>query len=131
MDISVLLTVVPPVLTAVSAYLIASRKYAISERINKAKLETETQNQALIIVRGVMHDMCEDLRKDIESLKRNNMLLQEEVDENKKKINDLESQLRTSHDLIDVMKSEILTLKKTIALYEEQIMRLQGAGDEH
>jgi chromosome segregation ATPase len=124
MDLSLIITIVPPFLTAATAYLIARRKYAISQKISAAKFESDAQNQALIIVREVMHDMREDFRKEIDDLKLENKKLGEITEQNKRRIKDLEDQLNANDILIESLRSEISTLKKTISLYEQEIQRL-------
>lgn len=61
---SSLLLIVPPIVTASFAYLIAKKKNIISERMNRAKIDSESQSQALDIVKGVMVDMRNELHRE-------------------------------------------------------------------
>lgn len=125
-DLGAILLILPPVLTAVFAYLVARKKNAIGERINKAKIDAEIQVEALNIVKGVMTDMREELRREIDELRKENEYLKDEVRINKNKINALESQLAASDELVSTLKSEIATLQSAIALYKAENERLRG-----
>ena len=125
LDTSSIILIVPPILTAAFAYLIARKKNIVSERINKSKIESEIQIQALTIVRGVMNDMRDEFKREIESLKRENELLKAEIEENGNKIDTLQLQLTASDLLVATLKSEISTLQNAINLYKEENARLK------
>lgn len=125
LDVSVIVTIVPPILTAVFAYLVARKRNIISERINKAKVDADVQSQALNIVRGVMNDMRDEFRREIESLRAENVKLKAEVNENRNQIANLQEQLTASDVLVESLRSEISILKKTLTIYEEEIARLR------
>lgn len=125
LDINVIVTVVPPILTAVFAYLIARKRNIITERMGRAKVDADIQAQALNIVRGVMNDMRDDFQKEISSLKTENAKLKEEVEENSLRLQTLQKQLIASDELVATLRSEISTLKKTLSIYEEEIARLR------
>lgn len=125
LDANVLLTILPPVLTAVFAYLIARKRNIISEKINRAKVEADVQTQALTIVRGVMNDMRDEFRREIEELKLDNQNLKREIDANRTRLQILQEQLTASDELVETLRSEISTLRKTVALYEAEIDRLK------
>ena len=60
----IIITIIPPILTAIFAYLIAWKRNIISEKMDKAKLDADIQSQALTIVKSVMNDMREELRRE-------------------------------------------------------------------
>jgi chromosome segregation ATPase len=124
-DLSIIVTIVPPVVTAIFAYLVARKKNIVSERISRAKVDADIQSQALNLVRGVMNDMREDFHREITSLKEENEKLKEEMEDNKSRVQNLEKQLVASDELIETLRSEISTLKKTLTFYEEEIARLR------
>lgn len=124
-DLSIIVTIVPPVVTAVFAYLVARKKNLVMERINRAKVDADVQTQALNLVRGVMNDMRDDFHREIMSLKVENEKLKAEIEDNKSRVQSLEKQLIASDELIETLRSEISTLKKTLTFYEEEIARLR------
>ena len=125
MDISIFITIIPPILTAVFAYLVARKRNIVSERLNKAKIDADIQSQALTIVKGVMNDMRDELRREIDMLRKENEVLKLSVKDNQDKIATLSNQLDASDQLIAVLKSEIITLQSTIKVYEEELTRLR------
>jgi CII-binding regulator of phage lambda lysogenization HflD len=125
LDVNVLITILPPILAAVFAYLIARKRNAASERVNRAKIEADVQTQALQIVRGVMNDMRDEFKREIDALHNENKSLREEIEENKSRLMVLQKQLVASDELVETMRSEISALKKTLAVYEAEIERLR------
>jgi len=125
LDASSLLLIVPPILTATFAYMVARKKNVITERIGRAKIDSEIQTQALTIVRGVMNDMRDEFRREIDALKKENEFLKEEVDDNRNKIEHLQTQLTASDVLVASLKSEISTLQSALKLYQEENARLK------
>jgi chromosome segregation ATPase len=124
-DSSIIITIVPPIITAIFAYLIARKKNVIAEKINKSKVDAEIHNQAFTIVRGVMNDMREELRREISDLRKDNDKLKEKVEENYSKIESLIEQCMISDKLVETLRSEIATLRATIKTYEDEIVRLK------
>jgi hypothetical protein len=125
LDVNVLITILPPILAAVFAYLIARKRNAASERVNRAKIEADVQTQALQIVRGVMNDMRDEFKREIDALRNENKSLKYEIEENKSRLVVLQKQLVASDELVETMRSEISALKKTLAVYEAEIERLR------
>ena len=125
LDVNVILTILPPVLSAVFAYLIARKRNTISERVNRAKVDADVQIQALQIVRGVMTDMRDEFKQEIENLRNENKTLKQEIEENTSRLTLLQKQLLASDELVETLRSEISTLKKTLALYEVENERLR------
>jgi chromosome segregation ATPase len=125
LDVNVLITILPPILTAVFAYLIARKRNIVSERVNRAKIDADVQTQALQIVRGVMTDMREEFKREIDVLRAENKTLREEIEENKDRLMILQKQLVASDELVETMRSEISALKKTLTVYEAEIERLR------
>ncbi len=125
LDVNVLITILPPILTAVFAYLIARKRNIVSERVNRAKIDADVQTQALQIVRGVMTDMREEFKREIDVLRAENKALKEEVENNKDRLTTLQKQLVASDELVETMRSEISALKKTLIVYEAEIERLR------
>jgi CII-binding regulator of phage lambda lysogenization HflD len=125
LDVNVLITILPPILAAVFAYLIARKRNAASERVNRAKIEADVQTQALQIVRGVMNDMRDEFKREIDALRNENRTLKVEIEENKNRLMVLQKQLVASDELVETMRSEISALKKTLAVYEAEIERLR------
>jgi chromosome segregation ATPase len=124
-DLSIIVTIVPPIVTAAFAYLVARKKNIVSERITRAKVDADVQTQALNLVRGVMNDMRQDFHREITSLKEDNQKLRQEIEENSSSLQILQKQLVASDELIETLRSEISTLKKTLTFYEEEIARLR------
>jgi chromosome segregation ATPase len=124
----ILITVVPPILTGVFAFLIARKKNIITEKVSRAKIDAEIQTQALTIVRGVMNDMRDEFRREIASLKVENERLRVKVEDTEKDIRGLHVQLRVSDELVANLKGEIATLRSTIKIYEDEIVRLKQLG---
>jgi chromosome segregation ATPase len=127
-DSGILITVVPPILTGVFAFLIARKKNIITEKVSRAKIDAEIQTQALTIVRGVMNDMRDEFRREIASLKVENERLRVKVEDTEKDIRGLHVQLRVSDELVANLKGEIATLRSTIKIYEDEIVRLKQLG---
>jgi chromosome segregation ATPase len=125
LDANTIILVVPPILTAAFAYLVARKKNIVTERLNRAKIDSEIQNQALTIVRGVMNDMRDEFRREIDNLKDENITLKQEIEENKNRIETLQIQLTASDVLVATLKSEISTLQQAINLYKEENARLK------
>ena len=125
LDVNVLITVLPPILAAVFTYLLARKKNTISERVGRAKIDADVQTQALQIVRGVMTDMREEFKREIDVLRNENKTLRYEIEENKGRLIVLQKQLATSDELVETMRSEISALKKTLNVYEAEIERLR------
>jgi chromosome segregation ATPase len=122
---SIIITVVPPIVTGVFAYLIARKKNILSEKINKAKIDAEIQTQALTIVRGVRNDMRDEFKREIESLKDDNNRLRNQVLDTESSIKKLNTQLAASDLLVDTLQKEIAALRNTIEIYEKEIARLR------
>lgn len=125
-DASILVTIIPPIVTGVFAYLIARKKNAITEKLNKAKVDAEIQTQALTIVRGVMNDMRDEFKREIASLKEENEILSKKASDNEENIKSLNQQLQASEKLIATLRSEIDALQLTIKIYEGELNRLRG-----
>ena len=117
-DASIIITIVPPIVTGVFAYLIARKKNTLSEKIGKAKIDAEIQNQALTIVRGVMNDMRDEFKREIENLKQDNDRLRKQVLDTESNIRKLYDQLRASDELVETLQKEIAALRNTIKIYE-------------
>lgn len=124
-DLNIIVTIVPPVVTAVFAYLVARKKNIVTERINRAKVDSDVQAQALNLVRGVMNDMREDFHREMTEMKDENQKLRVQIDENKSHIQSLQRQISVNDELTETLRSEISTLKKTLSVYEEEITRLR------
>jgi peptidoglycan hydrolase CwlO-like protein len=124
-DINAIITITPPILTAIFAYLLARKKNALNVKMNKAKIDAEIQGQALSLVRSVMNDMRDEFRKEIKRLTEENNNLKAKIEDTERNIITLNRQIKTSDDLIATLKSEISTLKSTIKIYEDEIARLK------
>ena len=118
MDMGVIITIIPPILTAIFAYLIAWKRNIISEKMDKAKLDADIQSQALTIVKSVMNDMREELRREIEVLRKEKDALKIQIESSEIQIKDLRTQLEASDEIIFALKSQISILQSTIKLYE-------------
>ena len=127
LDASAILLIVPPIVTAAFAYMVARKKNVVTERMGRAKIDSEIQTQALTIVRGVMNDMRDEFRREIDSLTKENETLKEEVADNANKIETLHVQLTASDVLVATLKSEINTLQNAIKMYQEENARLRKA----
>lgn len=129
MDSNLILTIVPTALSAGFAFLIAKRRNLVSERINKAKIDSEIQSQALKLVETVVNDMRTDFRNEINTLREENRNFKIEIESNSDRINSLQDQLTVSDDIIQTLKSEINTLRSTLKLYEAENARLKSKGE--
>jgi len=125
LDVNILITIIPPVLTAVFAYLIARKKNVITERMNRAKVDADVQSQALNIVRGVITDMRDEFKRELDELRKENATLKHEIENNRNDLKNLQEQLDSRDAMIDTLQSEISALKKTVNLYEAEIERLR------
>lgn len=126
LDTSAIILIVPPILSAAFAYLIARKKNVVTERLNRAKIDSEIQTQALTIVRGVMNDMRDEFKREIDALKKENEGFKAEIALNANKISTLQIQLTASDVLVATLKSEISTLQGAIKMYQEENARLRG-----
>jgi chromosome segregation ATPase len=120
-DTSIFITVVPPIFAAVIAYAIARIKSNANERIQRAKIEAEMNTKALEMVRSVIDDMKEEMKAEIESLRKENKTLRGEMIQNKEEIEALRQRLHASTELQDAMRVEINSLKATIEWYEQKL----------
>lgn len=125
LDVNVLITILPPIFAAIFAYLIARKRNATSERVNRAKIDADVQTQALQIVKGVMEDMRDEFKREIDALRNENKALKQQIDENQSRLKGLQQQLVASDELVETLRSEISALKKTLMLYEAEIERLR------
>lgn len=128
LELSVIITIVPPIVTGVFAYMVARKKNIVAERINRARVDADVQTQALTIVRQVMNDMREDFQREMSVLKEENQNLKRQIDENKTHLESMQAQMEASDILIETLKSELSTLKKTLTIYEKEIERLRNGG---
>ena len=128
LDVSVIITIVPPIVTGIFAYMVARKKNIVAERISRAKVDADVQTQALTIVRQVMNDMREDFQREMSVLKEENKNLKAQIDDNKEKLQSMQEQMEASDILIETLKSELSTLKKTLTIYEKEIERLRNGG---
>ncbi len=126
LDTSAIILIVPPILSAGFAYLVARKKNIVTERLNRAKIDSEIQTQALTIVRGVMNDMRDEFKREIDALKKENEGFKREIELNTNKISTLQIQLTASDVLVATLKSEISTLQGAIKMYQEENARLRG-----
>lgn len=126
LDINAIILIIPPILTAAFAYLVARKKNIITERISKAKIDSEIQVQALSIVEKVMGEMRAELRREIDELRKENDSLKKEIFISRDRIESLETQLDSSNQLISTLRSEISTLQNALSMYKEENMRLKS-----
>lgn len=119
---SVLITIIPPMFAALLAYFLARKRNLTQEKVQKAKIDAEIQTKALEIVSSVVADV----RRELESLKRENADLREKMDDNRKEMENLQRQIKTNEDLISALRTEISSLRSTIMIYENQISRLKN-----
>ena len=125
-DVNAIILIVPPILTAGMAYLVARKKNVVNERVGKAKIDAEIQSQALTIVRGVMTDMRDEFRRELEDLKKENISLRKDLNNQTLQITSLQTQLSASGELINSLKHEITTLQITGELYRKENERLKN-----
>jgi chromosome segregation ATPase len=124
-DINAIIIIIPPILTAAFAYLVARKKNIITERIGKAKIEFEVQVQALSIVEKVMAEVRIELRREIDDLRKENESLKKVIVDSQIRIDSLESQLDINNQLISTLKSEIAALQIALSMYKEENIRLK------
>lgn len=125
MDYTIIITTIPPILTAVFAYLIARKRNDISERINKAKIDSEIHNSALSIVQDIWKDHKLELKREIEDLRVDNDTIRKKMAAAEEEIVKLRGLLKSNDDLINTLTKEISSLKNTIQEYEREISRLK------
>jgi hypothetical protein len=126
LDANAIILIVPPILSAGFAYLVARKKNIVTERLSRAKIDSEIQTQALTIVRGVMNDMRAEFKREIDALKKESEGFKAEISLNAHKISTLQIQLTASDVLVATLKSEISTLQGAIKMYQEENARLRG-----
>jgi len=125
-DINAIILIIPPILTAAFAYLVARKKNIINERIGKAKIDAEIQSQAFSIVEKVMSEMKIDFRREIDNLRKENEILKNAIVESQTKIKSLELQLDASNQLVSTLKAEIASLQAALSIYKEENRRLKS-----
>jgi uncharacterized coiled-coil DUF342 family protein len=125
-DTNAIILIIPPILTAAFAYLIARKKNIITERLSKAKIDSEIQVQALTVVEKVMGEMRTELRREIDELRKENEYLKKAIVDSQARIETLESQLDASNELVAILRSEISTLQTAISMYKEENNRLKA-----
>lgn len=133
LDLTIILAaVIPALITAVTTYLVTRRKNNTAEKINRAQVESDIQNHALGIVKTVMDDMRSEFKREIDDLKKENLRLEERIVNNDLKISDqtkliedLQDKLSESDLIIKGLRSEVVLLKKTNEMYENEIQRLK------
>jgi sensor domain CHASE-containing protein len=125
-DGNILITIVPPIVTALIAYGMALVKSRSHERIQRAKIEAEVDNKAMEMVRSVMEELRQELKAEINLLREENKMLRKEANTNREEIERLRQRLRDSDILQDSMKSEIVSLQKTIQWYEQKFRDAGG-----
>lgn len=121
-----IISIIPSIIASVLTYFISKRKQIASEKIYRAKLESEIQSQSLTIVKSAMDAMRTELHQEIDRLRAENKSLHKIVEENNDKIHDLHVQLKASDRLVESMQTEMIALKSTIKMYEDEIARLRG-----
>lgn len=126
LDINAIILIIPPIISAAFAYLIARKKNLITERMSKAKIDSEIQTQALTIVEKVMSDMRQELRREIDELRKENEELKKAITESDTKIDALQNQLEASNHLVSILRSEIGTLQTALTMYKEENFRLKS-----
>lgn len=125
LDTNAIILIIPPIITAAFAYLIARKKNLITERISKAKIDSEINIQALTIVEKVTGDMRLELRREIEELRKENENLRASMRDSQHRIESLESQLEASDKLVSTLRSEIISLQTALSIYKEENIRLK------
>ena len=125
LDTNAIILIIPPIITAAFAYLIARKKNLITERISKAKIDSEINIQALNIVEKVTGDMRLELRREIEELRKENENLRASMRDSQHRIESLESQLEASDKLVSTLRSEIISLQTALSIYKEENIRLK------
>lgn len=132
MDLSVLIAIVPPIITALFAYLIARKRNILTEKINRAKMDADAQVQALTIVRGIINDLRgewqESNNRCLHELEKTKEEFKQQITELRNENEKLTEKIKENEELIISLRSEIVTLRKTLALYEEEIARLKKSG---
>lgn len=119
-DYSNILTIIPPIVTSILTWIVASKK----SRVSYLKLITDVQVKALDVVSKSEEKMREEIRKDLELVKKENEQLRNEID-------DLKKQIEKRTILISDLEKEITSLKATIAIYEKQISILSKISNIH
>jgi chromosome segregation ATPase len=102
------------IIPSILAWFVAQKR----AKIAYTKVITEVQIKALDVVSKSEQTMREEIRKEIEIIKKENTDLRAEI-------SSLRIQLSEKSTLIETMKGEILALQSTISTYEKQIGMLK------
>jgi hypothetical protein len=102
-----ILTIVPPIVASVLAYMVATKR----SRLLQLKTISEIQSKAIELVQKAEEQMRIELRKDIERIREENETL-------KKKVAQLETQRDASDALTNALKQEIASLKEALHHYK-------------
>lgn len=114
-----LATIIPALLTMIVTYIIANRRV----RLQQAKLMTDMQVRAIEAVTKAESEMRKEIWEELEKCQIDGNKIKEE---NQKLHKDLDH----SNTLVETYKEEIILLKKTNQLSEEEIDRLKVRIDE-
>lgn len=125
-DGNILITIVPPIFTAIIAYGIAFVKSRSNERIQRAKIEAEVDNKAMEMVQSVMEELRRELKAEINELREDNKTLRKEAEAAREEIESLRKRLRDSDILQESLKSEISSLRTTVLWYEQKLRDVGG-----
>lgn len=123
-DGNLLTIILPPLFAAVVAYAIAKVKSNAHVRIQQAKLEAEIDSKAMEMVKNIVDTMKNEMKEEIQNLKKDNESLHIAINNSKEEIESLRQRLRASSELQDAMKQEIISLKNTIQWYETKLREL-------
>jgi hypothetical protein len=119
-DYNTIITIIPPILTSILAGMVAMKK----SKVSHIKTVTEMQVKALEIVSKAEEKMREEIRMDLEIVKAENRALKLEIDE-------LKNEAKKRSELIDAMKTEIISLKATIIAYKKQIILMEKINKDN
>lgn len=125
-DINSILLIIPPLASAMFAYLIARKKNLLDDNLSRSKMGAEIQSQALKIVQETMIEMRTELKREIDQLRTDNNLLRDEVKSSREKISSLEFQIDASDKLSALLKHEIYTLNMALRMLQDENSRLKN-----
>lgn len=110
-----IIIILPPIITAVLAWIAAMRK----SKLDQVKLISQIHTQAYTLIQQSEASIRQELREEIHKLKSENVELNRQVDK-------LRDQLTISDNLVETLREEISTLREKNAAFETEIAMLRG-----
>lgn len=112
---SVFLTIIPPIIASVLAYLVANKR----AKIQYANTVAGIQYKAIQIVSEAEKKLRDEIRSELVKVREENEKLRDEI-------LTLKHRLETSNELITTLRAEIVSLKSLVDNYKEKEQLLKN-----